>query len=113
MSSLAVSTFSINDYCSKLARSHAEHLKDQGFNEHVLALAEENEAHSDDELAPPVGSNTTPGEPIYHIKQKDGRAQKVTNFFQTIDVQRRLKARRRGRHQKFAIMLLFFILFTC
>ncbi|EDR04503.1 uncharacterized protein LACBIDRAFT_330689 [Laccaria bicolor S238N-H82] len=58
-------------------------LKAQGFNERTVDLADEAEAHSDDELAEgDSGSQLT-----YHIKVKDGCSIKVKSFFWMLDSQ--------------------------
>jgi hypothetical protein len=56
-------------------------LKAQGFNDRVLALTNENKAHSDDELA--KGGPDS----VYHIKEKEGQATGVATFFRMADKQ--------------------------
>jgi hypothetical protein len=57
-----------------------------------MALANENEAHSDDELA--EGDTDS----VYHIKEKEGRATGVTAFFRMADKQRqRMNKSKSGR----------------
>ena len=63
-----------------------------------MALARENEAHSDDELAE---GNADSVEAVYHIKEKEGRAVKVTALFRMADMQRQRMARGKSRHHKF------------
>ncbi|KAG6914363.1 hypothetical protein DXG01_000785 [Tephrocybe rancida] len=53
---------------AELAKGQLEVLMAQGFKPQIIALAQENEAHSDDEL--------TADGPVYYIKNKEGRLQK-------------------------------------
>ncbi|KAG6906557.1 hypothetical protein DXG01_013207 [Tephrocybe rancida] len=69
--------------------------EDQGFKASVISLAKENEAHSDDELVDLPAPNI-----VYHIKEKEGRSDKVTSFFQMTDVMRHRMARAKSRHHK-------------
>lgn len=70
-------------------------IKAQGFNKLVVALAHETEAHSDDELTDSAEV------PVYHIKEKAGRSQKVTKFFRMADVQRQRMAQSKSRHYRY------------
>ena len=93
----------------QLGNSRKETLKAHGFNPRVLALAQENDAHSDDELRAPaipaqagVASTSAAASTgiIYTIRRKPGRSAKVKKFFRLIDVARaqsnlRLKAKYR------------------
>ncbi|RDB18252.1 hypothetical protein Hypma_000603 [Hypsizygus marmoreus] len=72
---------------SELTAGRLKVLMAQGFNKRVIALADETEVHSDDELA--EGVTTDSGEAVYHIKEKEGRSTKVMNFFRMADVRRR------------------------
>jgi len=76
--------------------------KAHGFNKRVMALARENEAHSDDELAE---GDADSAEAVYHIKEKEGRSDKVTAFFRMADRQRQKMARGKSRHHKLANVL--------
>lgn len=75
--------------------SRVDVLKAQGFNSRVIALANETEAHSDDELEDSDGDG-----PVYHIKEKEGRSEKVKAFFRMADKQRQRMARAKRRHTK-------------
>jgi hypothetical protein len=68
-------------------------LEDQGFNQVVVSLATEPEAHSDDDSDAEHSS--------YTIKAKEGRSIKVKNLFRLADITRRKVARRakRARHK--------------
>ncbi|KAJ3831370.1 hypothetical protein F5878DRAFT_729669 [Lentinula raphanica] len=63
---------------SRLRENRVRQIKADGFNKRFLALAEENDAHSDDEPDP-----TTPGTYLIHPKQ--GRSANVTAIFRKID----------------------------
>ncbi|KAF5361109.1 hypothetical protein D9757_014399 [Collybiopsis confluens] len=65
-----------------LRETRVKQLKDDGFSKAVIHLAEENEAHSDDELDP----NSPPNEERYLIWIKEGRAPHVTELFRFIDI---------------------------
>ncbi|KAF5348752.1 hypothetical protein D9757_014136 [Collybiopsis confluens] len=65
-----------------LRETRVKQLKDDGFSKAVVHLAEENEAHSDDELDP----NSPPNEERYLIWIKEGRAPHVTELFRFIDI---------------------------
>ncbi|KAF5390397.1 hypothetical protein D9757_005172 [Collybiopsis confluens] len=65
-----------------LRETRVKQLKDDGFSKAVVHLAEENEAHSDDELDP----NSPPNEERYLIRIKEGRAPHVTELFRFIDI---------------------------
>ena len=80
-------------------------LKAQAFNEIAVSLAEENEAHSDDEFD--QEDNQT-REQVYHITLKEGRSKKVKDFFRMIDVQRQHANRRKQKHQRFLAMTVCF-----
>ena len=71
----------------------------RGFNKHVVALARENEAHSDDELAE---GNAESADAVYHIKEKEGRSVKVTAFFRMADKECKQMNRSKRRHLKLA-----------
>lgn len=73
----------------------------RGFNKHVVALARENEAHSDDELAE---GNAESVDAVYHIKEKEGRSTKVTAFFRMADQERKRmnRSKSKRRHLKLA-----------
>jgi hypothetical protein len=73
-------------------------LKAHGFNSQVVALAEEKEAHSNDEL---VEGNADSAEAIYHIKEKESWAMKTTAFFMMVDKQHRQKLKPQVRYQIF------------
>lgn len=79
----------------QLTNGRLDVLKAQGFGKRVIALANETEAHSDDEL-----EDDTSGKVIYHIKEKEGRASKVKNFFRMADQQRQRMARAKRRYNK-------------
>jgi hypothetical protein len=95
----------------QLAAARVQTLISHSFNPRTLALAEENDAHSDDELRPPPlpaasaaasssASAAASSAVIYDIKQKGGRSIKVKMFFRMLDAARaqstlRLKARHR------------------
>ena len=70
-----------------------------GFNKHVVALARENEAHSDDELAK---GNAESVDAVYHIKEKEGHLTKVTAFFRMADQEHKQMNRSKRRHLKWA-----------
>ncbi|KAG6913893.1 hypothetical protein DXG01_003672 [Tephrocybe rancida] len=61
-------------------------LKAQCLSQHVISLAKETEAHSDDELIEANDANGIAGN--YHIKVKEGRSQKVKTLFRLADVTR-------------------------
>jgi rubrerythrin len=71
-------------------------LKDQAFSEITLALAEETEAHSDDELM-------QEDEQVYHVMVKEGRSKKVKTFFRMLDEQRRHANRRKKNYLQSAV----------
>ncbi|KAF9471291.1 hypothetical protein BDN70DRAFT_977169, partial [Pholiota conissans] len=78
---------------SELASSRVDILKAQGFNDRVIALAQETEAHSDDE-------SDDEGE-TYTITRKEGRSEKVTNLFRMCDeMHRRIVKTQRGRNHR-------------
>lgn len=79
--------------------------KAHGFNKRVMALARENEAHSDDELAE---GNTESVDAVYHIKEKEGCAKKVTAFFRMADEERKRMNRSKRRHLKLANLCVSF-----
>lgn len=80
----------------------------RGFNKQVVALARENEAHSDDELAE---ENAGSVDAVYYIKEKEGRAKKVTAFFRMADEERKRMNRSKGRHLKLANLCFSFFTF--
>ena len=77
----------------------------RGFNKQVVALARENEAHSDDEL------DEGNAESVYYIKEKEGRAKKVTAFFRMADKERKRMNRSKRRHLKLAKLCFSFFTF--
>jgi hypothetical protein len=66
----------------------------------VIRLASETEAHSDDEQAALPAQASDTGEIIYHIKEKEGRSDKVKNFFRLADDVRRRMAKGKRKHAK-------------
>jgi hypothetical protein len=80
-----------------------------GFTKQVVALARENEAHSDDELAE---GNVESADAVYHIKEKEGRAKKVTAFFRMADEERKRMNRNKRRHLKLAYHCFSFLHLT-
>lgn len=80
-------------------------LKAQAFNEKAVALAEENEAHSDDEFD--QEDNET-REQVYHITVKEGRSKKVQDFFRMLDVQRQHANKRKRKYQRLSVTVCFF-----
>lgn len=103
----------------QLAGARVQTLVSHSFNPRTVALAEENDAHSDDELRPPPppaasgsasssaagaasssASAAVSSAAIYDIRRKAGRSTKVKKFFRMLDVARaqsnlRLKSRYR------------------
>jgi 16S rRNA U516 pseudouridylate synthase RsuA-like enzyme len=73
-------------------------LKAQAFEKTTVALAEETEAHSDDEFVE---------DEVYHITVKEGRSKKVKAFFRMLDQQRQ-RANKRRRRQRLAVTVFFF-----
>lgn len=71
-------------------------MKADGYSRAVVALAEENEAHSDDEL----DSTAPAGREQYLIRVKTGRNPAVTMLFRSADAryQAALKRRRGTRY---------------
>lgn len=86
-----------------------EILKGQAFDENTVALAEETEAHSDDEFD--QQDNQT-REQVYHITVKEGRSDKVKVFFRMLDEQRQRANKRKRRHQRLAMTVYLFFPFT-
>ena len=103
----------------QLAIARVQTLVSHSFNPRTIALAQENDAHSDDELRPPpppaasvmassssaaAASSSAPAAvssaAIYDIRRKAGRSTTVKKFFRMLDVARaqsnlRVKARYR------------------
>lgn len=67
----------------------------EGFNQNVASLAQECEAHSDDEQGEAedilIGANNQPGVPesVFYVKTKEGRSEKVKDFFRRLDEKER------------------------
>lgn len=80
-------------------------LKAQAFNPVTVSLAEENEAHSDDEFDQEDGQTR---EQVYHITVKEGRSKKVETFFRMLDVQRQRANKRKRKHQRLSVTVSFF-----
>jgi hypothetical protein len=73
-------------------------------------LAKEREAHSDDELVEIPNLDTSTVEQVYHINKKEGRAEKVTNFYRKLlDTKRRRMAQSKGTHHKLTINFFSFL----
>jgi altronate dehydratase len=79
-----------------------------GFSKQVVALARENEAHSDDELAE---WNAESVDVVYYIKEKEGSAKKVTAFFRMADEECKQMNRSKRRHLKLANLCFSFFTF--
>ena len=95
----------------QLAIARVQTLVSHSFNPRTVALAQENDAHSDDELRPPpppaasvTASSSAPAAvlsaAIYDIRRKAGRSTTVKKFFWMLDVAQaqsnlRVKARYR------------------
>lgn len=103
----------------QLAVARVQTLVSHSFNPRTVALAEENDAHSDDELRPPPppaasvtasssaaaaasssASAAVSSAVVYDIRRKVGRSTKVKTFFRVLDAARaqstlRMKARYR------------------
>ncbi|KAF8218743.1 hypothetical protein L208DRAFT_1347825, partial [Tricholoma matsutake] len=60
-----------------LADGRMDVFRAHGFNKHIVALARENEAHSDDELAE---GNAESVDVVYHIKEKEGCLTKLSEL---------------------------------
>lgn len=76
-------------------------------------MAKEREAHSDDELVEIPNSDNAGVEQVYHINKKEGRAEKVTNFYRKLlDTKRRRMAQSKGTHHKLAIIFFFLLAFS-
>ena len=89
----------------QLGGARVQTLVSHSFNPQTITLAEENDAHSDDELCPPPppaasvsasssaagaasssASAAVSSAAIYDIRQKVGQSTKVKKFFQMLDV---------------------------
>ncbi len=66
----------------QLRETRVKQLKDDGFHPQVIRLAQENNAHSEDERKP----DSPPNEDHYLIREKVGRSEKVTVLFRQADV---------------------------
>jgi rubrerythrin len=80
-------------------------MKAQAFDEKTVALAQETEAHSDDELDQPDNQSR---EQVYHITVKEGRSNKVKVFFRMLDQQRQRANKRKKRYQRLTVTVYFF-----
>jgi hypothetical protein len=69
-------------------------LEAMGFNERVISLASENEAHSEDEFV--VDATNSRGV-VYHIKEKEGRSTKAKKFYRLLDLKRHQIALETGK----------------
>ena len=82
-----------------------EILKAQAFDERTVALAEETEAHSDDEFDQ---QDSQTHEQLYHVTVKEGRSKKVKDFFRMLDQQRQRANKRKRRYLRLAVTVYFF-----
>ena len=83
-------------------------LKAQAFNAVTVSLAEENDAHSDDEFD--QEDNQT-REQVYHITEKEGRSKKVKIFFRMLDVQRQRANKRKRKYQRLSVTVSSFSIY--
>ena len=117
---VTINLLTLNSQISiQLAVARVQTLVSHSFNPRTVALAEENDAHSDDELRPPPlpaaaaeastsaaaavsssASTAASSAVIYDIRRKGGRSTKVKTFFRMLDAARaqstlRMKAKYR------------------
>ncbi|KAF9063628.1 hypothetical protein BDP27DRAFT_1426711 [Rhodocollybia butyracea] len=76
---------------NKTRETRVKQLRDDGFNPAVVRLAQQNEAHSDDERDP----NSAPDHDRYLIHEKEGRSTLVTALFRETDERYRKAFQRR------------------
>jgi len=106
----------------QLASARVQTLISHSFNPRTLAMAEENDAHSDDELRPPPlpaaaaeastsaaaaasssASTAASSAVIYDIRMKGGRSTKVKMFFRMLDTARAQSTlHMKARHRRWA-----------